>query len=266
MRSDLAVDEFETALRIGDLLAEASGELGEEIAMFASGAFGVAVQLGYFAGEQRVALGIESGDIALGVQYLARDAEKLGGSAFAGDGGVDFAVIVKETLQGFGVAAAVGLIGASHQQGEVLLLGVVAREVGVDALGNVAEEGLEAGRRIELFGFMGFAECGVMGFLCTPTGFLGPTAGRVGVVEIDFALGDARFEVVEFGVEDADLPKVTTFEGLELSADLSKLRFALGKRGADGGKLLALVEESGGVRGLLEDNFGWHAASREGKF
>jgi len=31
-------------------------------------------------------------------------------------------------------------------------------------------------------------------------------------------------------------------------------------------RFLALVEERGVVRGLLEDNFGWHAASREGKF
>jgi hypothetical protein len=266
MGADLAVDELEVALGIGDLLAEAGGELGEEVAVFAGDGLGVAVQLGDFAGEQRVSLGVEGGDVALGVLDLACDAEKLGGGAFAGDGGVNFAVIVKETLQGFGVAAAVGLIGAGHQQSEMLLLGVVAREVWMDALGDVAEEGLEAGRWVELFGFVSIAECGIMGLLRTLTGFLGSAAGGVGIVEVDFALGDARFEVVELGVEDADLTKVTAFEGLELGADLGKLRFALGERCANGGKLLALVEEGVVVRGLLEDDFGWHAASREWKF
>jgi len=261
MRADLAVDELEATLGIGDLLVEAGGEFGEEVAVFAGGSFGVEVQLGDFAGEQRAAFGLEGGDVALGVLDLARDAEKLGASTFACDGGVDFAVIVKETLQGFGVAAAVGLIGAGHKQGEVLLLGVVASEVGVDAFGDVAKEGLEAGRWVELFGFVGVAECGIVGFLRALAGFVGSAAGGVGVVEVDFALGDARFEVVEFGVEDADLAEVTPFEGPELGADLGKLRFALGERGADGGKLLAPVEEGGGVRGLLEDDFGWHAAS-----
>jgi hypothetical protein len=261
MGAYLAVDELEAALGVGNLFAEAGGELGEEVAVFAGGGFSVAVQLGDFASEQRVPLCVEGADVTLGVLDLTRDAKKLGGGAFADDGGVNFAVIVKETLQGFGVAAAVGLIGAGHQQGEVFLLGIVACEVGVDALGDVAEEGLEAGGWVELFGFVGIAKCGIMGFLRTLTGFLGSAAGGIGAVEVDFAPGDARFEVVEFGVEDADLTKVTAFEGLELGADLGKLRFTLGEHIADGGKLLALVEESGGVRDSLEDDFGWHAAS-----
>jgi len=222
--------------------------------------------LGDFPGEQRVPFGIEGGDVALGVLELARDAEKFSSGAFADDGGVNFLVIVKQTLQGFGVAAAVGLISAGHQQGEVLLFGVVAREVGVNALSDVAKEGLEAGRWVELFGFVGVAECGIMGFLRALTGFLGSVAGGVGSIEIDFAFGDARFEVVEPGVEDAYLAEVTTFEGLKLGADLGKLRFALGERGADGGKLLALVGEGDVVRGLLEDDLGWHAGCREAKF
>jgi hypothetical protein len=266
MSADLAVDKLEAEPSIGDLLAEAGNEFGEKVAVFAGSCFGVEVQLGDLSSEQRVPLGIERGDIALGVLYLARDAEKLGGGAFAGDGGVDFAVIVKQTLQGFGVATAVRLIGASHQQGEVLLLGVVAREVGVDALGDIAEECLEAGRWVELFGFAGIAKCGIVGFLRALTGFFGSAPGGVGVVEIDFALGDARFKVVEFGVEDADLAEVSTFEGLELRSDLGKLGFALGEHRTDAGKLLAFVEEDGVVRGLLENDFGWHAASREGKF
>src|SRR5271168_702450 len=200
MRADLAVDEFEAALGIGDLLAEAGRELGEEVVVFAGGGFGVEVQLGDVAGEQRVPLGLDGGNVALGVEDLARDAEKLVGGAFAEDGGVDLAVIVQQTLQSLGVATAVGLIGASHQQGEVLLLGVIAREVGVNAFGDVAEEGLEAGRWVELFGFVGLAECGIMGLLRALAGLLGSAAGGVGVVEVDFALGDARFEVVERGI------------------------------------------------------------------
>jgi hypothetical protein len=195
MSFDLAVDELEAVPGVGDLLAKAGGQFGEEVAVFSGGGFGVEVQLGDLAGEQRVPLGIERGDVALGVLDLARDAQKLGGGAFACDGGVDLAVIVKQALQGFCVAAVVGLIGAGHQQGEVLLLGVVAREVGVDALGDLAKEGLEAGRWVELFGFAGIAECGIMGLLRALAGILSPAAGGVGVVEVDFALGDARFEI-----------------------------------------------------------------------
>jgi hypothetical protein len=256
MSADLAVDKLEAALGIGDLLTEAGNEFSEEVAVFSGSCFDIAVQLGDFAGDQRVPLGIERGDVALGVLYLACDAKKLGGGAFAGDGGVDFAVIVKQTLQGFGVATAVRLIGASHQEGEVLLLGVVAREVGVDALGDIAEECLEAGRWVELFGFAGIAKCGIVGFPRALAGLFGSAPGRVGVVEIDFALGDACFQVVEFGVEDADLAEVSTFEGLELRSDLGKLRFALGEHRTDAGKFLAFVEEDGVVRGLLENDFG----------
>jgi hypothetical protein len=218
------------------------------------------------AGEQRVPLGIEGRNVALGMLDLARDAEKLSGGAFPGDGGVDFAVIIKETLQSLRVSATVSLIGACHQQGEVLLLGIVAREVGVDALGDVAEEGLEAGRRVELFGFVGIAKCSVMGLLRALARLFSSAAGGVGVVQVDLTLGDARFELVERGIEDADLAEVTAFESLELGADLGNLRFALGERSANGGQLLALVEEGDGVRGLLENDFGWHAASRKWKF
>jgi hypothetical protein len=266
MCADLAVYELEAAPGIGNLLAEVRGELGKKVAVFASGSFGVAMQLANLAAEQRVPLRIEGGDVALGVLDLARDAKKLSDSAFAGNRGVDLAMIVKETLQRFGVTTAVGLVGAGHQQGEVLLLGVVAREVGVDALGDVSEESLKAGRWIELFGFVRIPICGIMGLLRTLASLLGSSAGGVGIVEVDFAFGDPRFEIVEFCVEDADLTKVSAFEGLELGTDLGKLRFTLGERGPNSSKLLAFVEEGGVVRGLLEDDFGRHAASREGKF
>ena len=265
MRADLAIDQLEAAPSLGDLLTEAGSELGEQVAMFPSGCFSVEVQLGDLSCKHCAALGIKRSNIALGVLYLARDAKKLGSSPFAGDGSINLAMIVKQTLQGFGVAATVGLIGAGHQQSEVLLFRVIAREVGVDALGNIAEEGLEARRWVELFSFMGIAECGIMGLLRALARLLSSAPGRVRVVEGDFALGDARFQIVEFGIKDTDLAKITTFEGLQLSADLGKLGLALGERRANSGKLLALVEEGLVVRSLLENDFCWHAASREGK-
>jgi hypothetical protein len=261
MGTDLAVDECKAVPGIGNLLAETGGKLGKEVAVFAGGGFGVEVQLGDFTGEQRVPLSIQRSDIAFGVLDLARDAEKFGSGVFASNGGVDLTMIIKETLQGFGVATAIGLIGAGHQQREVFLLAIVARKVGMDAFGNVTEEGLQAGRWIELLDFVGIAECSVMGFLRPLTGFIGSVAGGVGVVEIDFALGNACFDVVKLGVENTDLAEVAVFEGLELGAQLSQLRFAIGELGTNASKLLAFVEEGNSVRGLLEDDFGWHAAS-----
>ena len=46
---DLAVDEVEAALGFGDLLAEVGGQLGEQVAVFAGGGFGVAAEVGEVA-------------------------------------------------------------------------------------------------------------------------------------------------------------------------------------------------------------------------
>jgi len=108
---------------------------------------------------------------------------------------------------------------------------------------------------------VGGGEGGVVGFLRTAASFFRSAAGGVGVVQDDFTLGDAGFDVVQLGVEDADLAEVAAFEGFELSTEMGKLGFAFGEGGADGGKLLALGEEGGVVRSLLEDDFGWHTAS-----
>ena len=85
MRADLPVDQLKAALRIGDLLAQTGGELGQQIAVFARSGFSIEVQLSEFAGEQRVPLRIERGDVALGMLNLARNAQQLGGGAFAGN-------------------------------------------------------------------------------------------------------------------------------------------------------------------------------------
>ena len=49
MGADLAVDEVEAMLGVGDLLVERLGELGEEVAIFVCGGFGIALQLADFA-------------------------------------------------------------------------------------------------------------------------------------------------------------------------------------------------------------------------
>jgi hypothetical protein len=266
MRTDLPVDLFEAALSVSDLLAETGSKFREEVAVFSSSGFGVKIQLGNFAGEQSVPLGIEVSNVALGMLNLACYAEKLCGVAFTGDGGVDLAVIIQQGLQSFDVAAAVGLIGAGHQQGEMFLLGVVARKIRMDAFGDVTEEGLERGWWVKLFGCMGIAECCVVRFLRSLAGFLCSLAGGFGVVEINLAFGDASLEFIEFRVENTDLTEITTFESLELGADLGELRLALDEQGANSGKLLALVEEVRGVRGWLKSDFDWHVASQRERF
>ncbi len=202
-------------------------------------------------------LGIEGGEVAFGMLDLARDPKECG--AVLGEGGVDLAMIVQEALQGFGIAAAVGLVGANHEQGIVLLLGGVDCEVGVDALGDLPKERFEAERWIELLDFLGLTPGAVVGFLRALAGLLRPAAGGVGVVEVDFALSDSRFEIVELRVEDTDLAEVAGFKGFELGAPVAECGCALGEGAANSGKLLTPREESGGVRVLLEDDFVWHA-------
>ena len=167
---------------------------------------------------------IESRDVALGVLDLTCDAKEFGCGAFPGDGGMDLAMIVQQTLESFGVAAFIGLYGTGHEQREMLLLDGVASEVRVDALGEVAEEGLDAGRWIELLSFLGgIGKCGIMAFLRALTGLLRALTGGVRVVKVDFTLDDACFELIELGVEDANLAEVAAFEGLELGTELGEL-------------------------------------------
>lgn len=259
MGGDLAVDEGEAALGVGDALAEAGGELRKEIAMIAGGGDGVAGEGGDLAPEQGVALGLEGGDVTAGVGDLAGEAEELGGGALAGGGGGEVVVIVEQALEGFGVAAGIGLVGAGHEEGEVLALGVVAGEVGMDALGEVAEEGFEGWRRIELGGLVGVGEGGLVGFAGSLAGGFGALAGVGGVVEIDLALGDAGLQVVELGVEDADVAEVAALKGSKLCAELGEVGFAVGEGGSKAGEVRALPGEGEVGRALLEDEVGWHA-------
>ena len=261
MGFDLAVDFLEPKLSFGYLFAEVGGQLGEEVAAFEFGGGGVEVELGDFAGEEGGSLAFEGDDVAEGVFDLAADAEVLGGEAFLGDGG-NLLVVVEDALEGVDVAAGVGIVGAGHESGEVGLFGGVTGEVGVDALGDVAEEGLEGGWWIELGSLVGFAKGGFVGFGGALTGFCGALAGGFGVVEVYFTFGDAGFEVVEIGVEDADLAEVTAFEGFELGAEVSELELALGEGDAEAGELFALDEELGLFGCSFEGDLGWHGGFR----
>jgi hypothetical protein len=212
-------------------------------------------------------LSIESNNIAFGMPYLSRNAQKLHSSAFTGDERADLAMIVEQTLQGLNIAVAVGLVGTSHQQGKVPLLGIIASKVRMDAPRDLAKESLEAWRRVELFGLARLAECGIMGLLRLLPCLLGSATGGVRVIEVNLALCNARFKVIKLSVKDANLAKITPFKGLELGPELSKLRFALRKPGTNAGKLLALLEKVNVVRGWLKDDLRWHAAScKRGNF
>jgi hypothetical protein len=114
MRTYLAVDKLEPPPRIGNLLAQVGGKLGQQVAMFPSSSLRIAMQLGNVAGHQRAPLRIKRSDIALGMPYLSRDAQKLSSRAFTSNGSIDLTVIIQQPLQRLSIPTAVSLIGASH--------------------------------------------------------------------------------------------------------------------------------------------------------
>jgi hypothetical protein len=86
------------------------------------------------------------------------------------------------------------------------------------------------------------SESSIMGFLCPLAGFIGSMPGRVGVIEINFTLGNAGFDVVKLGVENTNLAEIAVFEGLELCAQLSQVGFTFSELRTNASKLLAFVE------------------------
>jgi len=117
-----------------------------------------------------------------------------------------------------------------------------AGTVRVDALGYLAEEGLE------VYG------CGVgFGFRLRPElwfGFedLGLRLGRI----VEF--GDAVFPLVELDVKDADLADVAALETVELGTKVVEVGFAGGQGSAEAGEFSAVAEELGVFRfGLVGD-------------
>ncbi len=264
MRTDLAVDKLKAPPRIGDLLTQAGRKLGQQIAMFTSSGFGIPVQLSNLAGHQRMPFGIKRGNVALSMLYLPRDPQQLGSSALTGNGSINLPVIVQQTLQHLGVPPAVRLIGPSHQQREVPLLVIIPRKIWVYALGNIAEKRLKTRRRIKLLSLPGLPKRRIMGLLRLPPRLLSPPPRRVGVIQINLPLRNPRLQLVKLGIKNAHLPKITPFKSLKLRPNLRKLRLPLRQRRANGSKLLPLIKQGSVVRSLLEDDFGWHAASREG--
>ena len=169
-------------------------------------------------------------------------------------------MVVEQSLQSLCVAAAVGLVGARHEQGEVLLFCLVTCKVRMDTLGDLAKQRLETRRRVKLLGLLVGAKCGFVGFLRTLTRFLRTPTRGVRVVQIDFTLGNTCRNLVQLRIENANPLEIAPFKCLQLRANLGDVGFALGKRGADGRKALALFGKSGGVGTGLKDNFGWHKA------
>src|SRR5262249_43812416 len=145
---------------------------------------------------------------------------------------------------------------------EMFLLSIVTGKVGMDTFGYFTKKGLQAERWIELFDFVRISERSIMGFLRPFTCFIGPMTSSVGVVEVDLALCNAGFDVVQFSVENTYLAEVAVFEDLELGAQLGHLSFTISKLGTNDSEFLALVDESYIVRSLLEDDFRWHMVSR----
>ena len=131
----------------------------------------------------------------------------------------------------------------------------------MDALRHVAEQRLQARRGVELLGLARLTKRRVMGLPRPLPCLLSPLPRRLRVIQVDLALRDPRLEIVKLGVQHTHLPQIPPFEGLKLRPHLGKLRLALRKPRANGRKLLALIEKGGGVRSLLEDDLGWHAAS-----
>ncbi len=233
-------------------------KLRKQVAMFTRSGLRIPVQLSNLAGHQRALLRIKRSDIALSMPYLPRDPQKLRRRTFPGNRSVDLPMIVQQTLQHLGIPAAISLIGPSHQQRKVPLLVIIPRKVRMYALGNIAKKRLEAGRRVELLSLPRLTERSIMGLLRLPPSLLGPPPRRVGVIQIDLPLRNARLQVIELSIENAHLPKITPLKSLKLRPNLGKLRLALRQRRANGSKLLPLIKQGSVVRSLLEDDLGWH--------
>jgi len=138
----------------------------------------------------------------------------------------------------------------------VLLFSFVACEIGMDAFCEFAKKCLQGRRRVNDFRLAVFGERSFMRLICACARFLCTLASAIGAVKVCFALGNARFQVIEFGVELADLAEVTALERSEQRAELCQFRLALGKEGARRRQLPAPFMQAV-VCGGLENEFGW---------
>jgi hypothetical protein len=153
----------------------------------------------------------------------------------------------------------------------------VGGEVGMEALGDFAEEGFQ----VVWFGVvwilwlpalrvkMRDARRGVLGFALL--GFTEEAFGIFHGLGGDLEVGDAGVPFVELDVEDADLADVAAFKAVELVAKACEGGFAGGELGAEGGEPGAAEEELGvlgggeskegcggrHVPGWMIDGWGW---------
>jgi hypothetical protein len=236
----LAADaaEFELVAAHGDADAafDSGGELGEEVSALDRGSGGAIAEVGHLGAGEGFDFSVEDEEILLGLGDLFREAGELrgGGLVVAGVGGG--VVAVEHALEEVAVVAVEGGVGLGHEVVAVELVVGTAGAVWVDALGYLAEEGLE----VEC--------CGIrfVGWCWFRTGFWFEGLGlRLGWI-VEF--GDAVFPLVELDVEDADLADVAALETVELGAEVVEIGFAGGQFGAEVGELSAAAEELGVFR------------------
>ena len=164
-----------------------------------------------------------------------------------------------------GVAAAVRLVRPGHQQGEVLLLRLVPREVRMDPLRNIPKQRLQARRRVELLRFPRIAKRRIVRLPRVLSRLLCPPPCRLGIVQLGLPLRGPRFPLVQLRIQCAHLPQITPLKALQLRTKLSQVRLALRKRAAHSRKLLALFKQRNGIRAWLENDFNWHGGFRKRK-
>src|ERR1700684_2080891 len=111
------------------------------------------------ASKQRLVFTIERGNVSLSMLNLPGETKEGDAVSLIGPiigpliehCSVDLEMVVEQLLQSLGVTAAIRLVGARHQQREVLLFCLVTGKVRVNALCNLAKQRLETRRRIKLF-------------------------------------------------------------------------------------------------------------------
>ena len=137
LAADAAEVELVAAHGDADAAFDLGGELGEEVAAFGGGEDGAMAEVGHVGVGEGVELGVEGEEVGLDGGDLGEGAGELGGGFVGGGGEV---VAVQHAVEEVGVGAEEGFVGLGHEVGAVALVAGIASEVGVDALGDFAEE------------------------------------------------------------------------------------------------------------------------------
>lgn len=241
--------EFVAAHGDADAAFDAGSKLGEEVAALGRGVHRAVAEVRHLGVRKSFNLGGEGEQVLLGLGDLEGDALELGGGGEVVAGVRGGVVAVEHAPEHGGVVAEEGCVCLGHEMGAVTPVVDAAGAVGMDALGDGAEEGFEVeGCGVGLWvGFWGEFRSG---FWIR----LGGHGLRMGWV-VEF--GDAVFPLVELDVEDADLSDVAAFEAVELGAEMVELGLADGQRRTEDGQFGATAEDLGLLRpGLAEDRCG----------